>query len=377
MLSFLNKKIPRQYSFLNWIKGLISGQIKKIFFKFAKIFYSKIYTPDATKPIKGKLLIISEVGGLGDAILFRRTVEAIKNNYDIYLITKKYHLPVYEHIIPKEKIFVINNFSHFFQIAKKLKGENFNLLLLHELSIVSFVVTLIFFKKIPFKIGIFTNQAKGFLNKNFNAQDYKNVLALYSDITAYLNGKYKLYSFNEYKKNSSEKTNQVLIHIGSHSLCKNWRIANFLELFRILNKTNIKYKIIGNNDDLIILGKFLKEFKTKIKIIESFDELAKEIVSSELVLCHNTSILHLAFALDVKTISFNSKGNYAWWNPYKDFPGHKHYAFNASNKECGYPQQIKSLLIEKNKYGCSLFDSIKPQKVFLIIKKMLNQSSSQ
>ncbi len=372
MFSIKKKKIPRQYSFINWVKGLISGQIKKYFFKFARIFYSKIYTPNITKPISGKLLIISEVGGLGDAILFRRTLEAIKNNYDIYLITKKYHLPVYEHIIPK-KIFVANSFSHFFRIARKLKKENFDLLLLHELSIVSFIITLIFFKKITFKIGVFTDHAKEFLNKNFNAQDYKNVLNLYSDLTAYLGSQYKLYSFDEYKQFPIQKNNQVLVHIGSHSLCKNWRIKNFIELFKMFDKVNIKYKVIGNNQDLEILKNFSNQLSVKPIITKSFDELAKMILCSEVVICHNTSILHLAFALDIKTISFNSKGNYIWWNPYKDFSEHKHYAFNASDKECGYSQQIKSLLIKKNQYGCSLFDSIKPEAVFAIAQKMINQ----
>ena len=62
MLSFLNKKF-RDNILFKLDKGLIGAKVKNIF-KFAKIFYSKIYTPDATKPIKGKLLIISEVGGL-------------------------------------------------------------------------------------------------------------------------------------------------------------------------------------------------------------------------------------------------------------------------------------------------------------------------
>ncbi len=377
MLSFLNKKIPRQYSFINWTKGLIGSQIKRYFLRFVKIFYSKIYTPGATKPTKGKLLIISEVGGLGDAILFRRTVEAIRNNYDIYLITKQYHLPVYKDIIPKEKIFTANNLLHLFNIAKRLKKENFNLLFLHELSVASFAITLFFFKDIPFKIGAFAEQGKGFLNKNLIASDYKNVLDLYSDLTRYLGGQYKLHSFDEYKQPLIQKNNQVLIHIGSGSLCKNWRIRNFIELFKMFDGANINYKIIGNKQDLEIIKNFSNQLDIKPIIIKSFDELVKMILNSEIVICHNTSILHLAFALDIKTISFNSKGGYTWWNPYKDFPDHRHYAFNASNKECGYSQQIKSLLIEKNKYGCSLFDSIKPQEVFLIVKKMLNQSSSQ
>jgi len=372
MFSFLNKKIPRQYSFTNWAKGLIGSQFKKYFFKLAKIFYAKIYIPGSVKPTKGKMLIVSEVGGLGDAILFRRTLEGIKNNYDVYLITKKYHLPAYEYVIPKEKIFVPNNFFHFLRIAKNFKKINFDLLLLHELSVASFITTLLFFKNIPYKIGVFANQAKGFLNKNFNAQDYQNVLDLYSDLTAYLGGQYKLHSFDEFKKTPLLKNNQILIHIGSGSLCKNWRIKNFIELFKMFDEANIKYKIIGNKQDLQIIKHLANQLSVKSITIKSFDELAKMILDSEVVICHNTSVLHLTFALGVKTISFNSKGNYTWWNPYKDFPGHKHHAFNASDKECGHLQHIKSLLIKKNQYGCSLFDSIKPRAVFKIAEKMIS-----
>ena len=139
----------------------------------------------------------------------------------------------------------------------------------------------------------------------------------------------------------------------------------------MLDKANIKYKIVGNESDFKIIGKFLNDFKTKTKIIKSFEELAKETAQSELILCHNTSILHLAFALGIKTISLNSKGNYDWWNPYKDFSDQQHFAFKASDKECGYSQHIKTLLIEKKQYGCSLFDSVKPRAVFEVIEKML------
>ena len=373
MFSFLNKKIPKQYSFMGWLKGLISSQIKKWFFKFATILYPWLYI-NSEKPPKGKMLIISEVGGLGDAILFRRVIEGIKNNYDIYLLTKNYHYPIYQDILMENKLIKIDSLINFFKISKKLSAENFDLLLLHELSIVSFLIVFLYFRKIPFKIGVFADQGRNFLNKSFKAQDFKNILEIYSDLTSYLDGRYKLYSFEKYQNLS--KTNQLLIHIGSNSLCKNWRINNFLELFRMLDKSGIKYKIVGNDSDFKILRKFLKEFKTKTQIIKSFEELAKETAQSELVLCHNTSILHLAFALKTKTISLNSKGNYDWWNPYKDFPDQRHFAFKASNKECGYGQHLKTLLIEKNQYGCSLFDSIKPKAVFDTVQKMINQSSS-
>jgi ADP-heptose:LPS heptosyltransferase len=370
MISFLNKKIPKQYSFLNWFKGLVSGQIKKYFFKFAKIFYTNIYTPNIVKPKKGKLLIVSEVGGLGDAILFRRVLEGIKNNYEIYLLTKNYHFPVYQDIIPADKLIKISGLADFFKTSKKLSKEKFDILLLHELSVASFLSTLIYFRKIPFKIGIFSDQGEGFLNKNFRNQDYKNVLELYSASASYLGGQYKLYSFEKYQ--NAPKTNQVLIHIGSNSLCKNWRIANFLEFFQMLDKVKIKYKIIGSDSDFKVLGASLKEFKQKVLVIKSFDELVTEIAQSEIILCHNTSVLHLAFALGVKTVSLNSKSNYDWWNPYKDFPGRRHFAFKASDKECGYSQHIKTLLIERKKYGCSLFDSIEPQAVFNVVQKLIN-----
>ena len=374
MFSFLNKKIPKQYSFMGWLKGLISSQIKKWFFKFATILYPWLYI-NSEKPPKGKMLIISEVGGLGDAILFRRVIEGIKNNYDIYLLTKNYHYPIYQDILMENKLIKIDSLINFFKISKKLSAENFDLLLLHELSIVSFLIVFLYFRKIPFKIGLFADQGKDFLNKSFNAHDFKNVLEAYSNLSSYLNSQYKLYSFEKYQ--NFPKTNQLLIHIGSNSLCKNWRINNFIKLFRMLDKSNIKYKIIGSNSDFKILEKFLKEFKTKTQTIKSFEELAKETAKSELVLCHNTSILHLAFTLKIKTISLNSKGNHDWWNPYKDFSDQHHFAFKASDKECGYGQHIKTLLMEKGEYGCSLFDSIKPKEVFDIIQKMINQSSSQ
>jgi len=374
MLSFLNKKIPKQYSFISWLKGFISGQMKKWFLKFAKILYPWLYI-NSEKPLEGKMLIISEVGGLGDAILFRRAIEGIKNNYDIYLLTKNYHCPVYQDILTGNKLIKIDGLINFFKISKKLSAEDFDLLLLHGLSIVSFLIVFFYFRKIPFKIGLFADQGKDFLNKSFNAHDFKNVLEAYSNLSSYLNSQYKLYSFEKYQ--NFPKTNQLLIHIGSNSLCKNWRINNFIKLFRMLDKSNIKYKIIGSNSDFKILEKFLKEFKTKTQTIKSFEELAKETAKSELVLCHNTSILHLAFTLKIKTISLNSKGNHDWWNPYKDFSDQHHFAFKASDKECGYGQHIKTLLMEKGEYGCSLFDSIKPKEVFDIIQKMINQSSSQ
>ncbi len=376
MISFLNKKVPRQYSIFGWLNGLIGSQIKKYFFKSVKIFYPLIYSPNSKKPKHGKLLIISEVGGLGDAIMFRRTLEAVKNNYDIILITKKYHLPAYRGVISEKNLLIADSLIHFFRLAKKIKEEKFDALFLHELSIVSFLAVLLFFRNIPYKIGVFANQGKGFLNESFNAQNYKNVLDLYSDLASYLGGQYKIYSFEEFKR-PVEKTNQVLIHIGSGSLCKNWRIKNFLELFQMLDKTNIQYKIIGNATDIKLIKKYLYQLKNKPIITESFDELIKLILDSKVVICHNTSILHLALTLKTKTISFNSKSNYNWWNPYKDIDKNNHFAFVASlNTDCGYLQHIKSLVMERNQYGCSLFDSIKPHEVFKIVQKMLNQSSS-
>lgn len=377
MLDLFNKRGARQYSLASYAKGLFTSQTRRIFFKFAKIFYRQIHTPNTTKPKKGRMLIISEADGLGDAILFRRTLEAIKNDYDIYLITKKYHVPAYKKIVDADHLFVAGSFFHFFKIAKKLKEKNFDLLLLHAFNIRSFIVTMIFFKKIPFKIGIFADQAKKFLNKAFDAVDYQNVIDIYSDLTSYLGGSYKLRSFDEYKHLPIKKTNQVLVHIGSGSLCKNWRIKNFIELFQMFDSSGIIYKVIGSEQDLSLIKKFSDQMSIKPVKIGSFSELVEMILNSEVVICHNTSILHLSFALGVKTISFNSKSNYDWWNPYKNLPNNEHYAFKASNKECGYSQQVKSLLLEKNKCGCSLFDSITPSAVFKEVQKMISQFSLQ
>ena len=353
------------------------GWVKKYFFKIAKISYPLIHIPNTKKPEKGKILIISEVGGLGDAILFRRVLEAIKEKYDIYLITRRYHLPAYEDIIKKENLFIVTSTSQLFQVSKRLKKEGVDILLLHGLSIISFVTTFIFFRKIGYKIGIFAEQAKGFLNKSFIAENYDNVLDIYADLTSYLGGTYSLLSFDKYKHYPIQKTTQVSVYIGSGSLCKNWRIKNFIELFKLFDGAGIKYAIIGSTQDLEIVKPFLNQFPIRPTVIDSFLELTESILGSQVVICHNTSILHLAVALGTKTISFNSKSNYTWWNPSKNFPTKEHIAFKASDRECGYSQQFKSLLLHKNKCGCSLFDSIKPEMVFTAVNQLLSQSSEQ
>ncbi len=371
MFSHFNKRTSQQYSLASYSLAFTAGRLKKYFFKLVGALYPFLYVR-SEKPPAGKMLVISEVGGLGDAILFRRTLEGVRNRYDVNILTKAYHRPVYRNVVPANRLIEVDGSMGLFKVCRKLSRERIDILVLHEISIASFLATFFYFRRVPFKLGIFADEGAGFLNKTFRARDYKNVLDLYTDLTVYLGGTYRLYSFDEYR--SLPKTNEILVHLGSGSLCKNWRIANFLELFRKLDDARLKYLVIGSNEDLAAVGKFTKAAGVRTVAVNSFEQLARLIAGSELVICHNTSVLHLAFALGIKTISFNSKSNYGWWNPYKDLPDHRHFAFKASDEECGYGQQIRSLLIEKNKYGCSLFDSIKPDEVLRVAKEMLGKN---
>lgn len=371
-MALLKSQIKRRDSLVSWLGGLLYGKFSSIFFKLVNVFYKRPYFASEPLNIK-KLLIVSDVDGLGDAILFRRVLESIIDKYEIFLLIKPYHLSVYKDIISKDHIFLIENTASLFFYLNKFRKYNFDCLLLHRVSIRSFLGSLLFFRKIK-KIGVFVPQGLKF-NKNFNAEEYKNVLELYINLASYLGGNYKFYSFNSLKRTDVQSLD-AFIHIGSGSLCKNWRIKNFINLAKMFNQAGISYKIVGGELDFKIFSKSKYKDQLKIIIPKSFEELAGLVSVSKLVICHNTSILHLAATLGVSTISLNCDRDYNWWDSYKNSPYFKeqHIAFNAQiGKTCGYKEQITSLFLEKKQYGCPLFDFIKPESIFQASLKLLKK----
>jgi ADP-heptose:LPS heptosyltransferase len=311
------------------------------------------------------ILFISDVNGLGDAIMLRGVLDSfIQDGYIITLVTKSYHIKAYSGLD-------INRIIEWKKDIAVLKESSFNMIVGHHLNDNTY--KLLLNTKASKKYIINTKETLVDVITINSKKTARNIWDIYNNFLENFGYKYKLLDyevnsdFSLEKYNLSQKT-YIAIHIGSGSLCKNWGVENFLKLSNELNKLNLNH--------VFIAGPFEKDLLEKYQIdniISDLDflELVEIIRNAKLVICHGTSILHLSVTVNTPTVSINSTYDYNFWHPYKDMPSYKekHIALTSiCSTNCNKYRRLIDFAFGINKNGCPILKrEIKVENILKVI----------
>lgn len=352
-------------SFKDWINGrLISKRSQK---KIKQLEFTPSIFIKQSK--NNNYLFLSDVAGLGDAIMFRGVLKPfVDSGINITLITKKYHLDAYKdlgisNILLWEDIETIKDLEYKKIFAQHLNARSYEYL-----------------KSIASEEKYIINSTKKIDNIiTINSDKHpKNIWEVYDNFLN--NFKYK-YSFVDFEKkniksifdrNKLIENEYISIHIGSGSLCKNWGMDNFFKVSKELDSLKIKH--------IFIAGPFEKNILEKYKlnnVVSDLDflSLVEVIRNSKIVICHGTSILHLSVTVNTPTISINNTNDYNFWHPYKDMLGYrnKHIALTSkSSTNCNKYRRLVDFGLGLNKDGCPILkNEVGIEEVIKQIKKGL------
>jgi ADP-heptose:LPS heptosyltransferase len=346
-------------SFREWFENLQKNRKSRKNVELLK--YKKNYIQT---DISKNILFISDVGGLGDAIMLRGVLENfIKGGYIITLVTKPYHIKAYSGLN-------INSIMTWKDIGA-LKENSFNMIIGHHLNDNTY--KLLLKTKASKKYIINTKETLADVITINSTKAVKNIWDIYNNFLENFGYRYKLLDFEVNSDFSLEKynllqKNYIAIHIGSSSLCRNWGVENFMQLSNELNKLNINH--------IFIAGPFeknlLEQYKTD-NIISNLDflELVEIIRNAKLVICHGTSILHLGVTVNTPTISINGTRDYNFWHPYKDMTEYKdkHIALTPiSSTNCNKYKILFDFAFKINANGCPILKrEIKVEDILKVI----------
>jgi ADP-heptose:LPS heptosyltransferase len=363
-------------SFKSWMKDFISGKVGlkliKLHDRFRKPSVVSEVSSGADKfPTSDKqwIIFISDVNGLGDAIMFRGVLMPfVKSKCSVVLVCKNYHLPAYYDLGIKQ-IFTWENISknpgNFWKLLKRIR---FDKCILHHLNFRSY--------KLSSKVKANSKYivVSSYVPKEFekaNVGKVKNIWEVYSSFMRSLGYNYDLVEFKVLNINEDlPQKEYIVLHLGSGSLCKQWSFFNFIKLANLI-KENTSFDVV------FLLGPYEKRMLFDIRyivenfkvIIEpAFSDLVSIVKNAKLVICHNTSILHLCATMKTPTVSINSTYDYEFWHPYRNLPQYKdkHLAVTSKTQTaCKAWKRASAFLLKKNRDGCPILNAeISPEFVF-------------
>ena len=176
------------------------------------------------------------------------------------------------------------------------------------------------------------------------------------------------YSENSYlKKNPGIKN--IGIQLGAQDIYKMWPIDNFICLAEKICKefSNIKFVMLGSTKyEQNLVKKFQLGFSGSDLIVNlcgnsSIKSLPKILNDLELVITNDTGTLHLAIALQIKTVSLFGPTDSRVFGPYQDLDIHK-----VIQKDGGFVNDLPKK--QRSQEGMRL---IKVDDVYCSIKDLL------
>ncbi len=269
--------------------------------------------------------LIFRTDKIGDTVLSLPVAEAIKKTYKnskITFVIKSFVAPLFENNpFVDELILIDKTSSHDF--VKKIRNK-------FDVSISLFVDKTSslypFLAKIPMRVGPFSKIWSLFLNTRI-IQNRSKCLKSEAEYNLELLASVGIQNFNGFfskifiteneiletknflkSKNIFETDKLILIHPGSGGSSKDWPISKFLELIKLLTKTDLKILTTGNRTELAKYKKILKNkgIDSKFLLDEELDlrKFLGLISRANLFISNSTGPLHLASALGIKTVSF-------------------------------------------------------------------------
>jgi ADP-heptose:LPS heptosyltransferase len=313
-------------------------------------------------------VVVSESIGLGDAILLRRLLEPLSKVAHVRVAARRYHAPLYAEYVPPED-YRANDDRYLGSVPKAWLQEA-DCLILHAQSVRSSLLCARWSREIP-TLGVLFGQGFG-AGHCFPERDYPHVLAAYQAAADCL-GVPMLERFVE--EAPVAKSADVLIHLGSNTPCKNWCLAHFVELDRRLAEAGVQHRFVAGRGDIAFLRQSRDWGKLEVSCPASYTEFRDVIRGARVVVCHNTSVLHLAAAYDVPTVSINHPYDYRWWHPYREDP--RHIAFTAGEESTRDAAEKWDVLVRHRALGGNRrFDPILPSHVCEAVLNLLCNSPS-
>ena len=169
--------------------------------------------------------------------------------------------------------------------------------------------------------------------------DYKHNIEKKLDLVKFFNpstiSKKMLIPYHFYKKNGFIIKNQnykyLGIQMGSQDAYKMWPLENFIKLANRLQSTLVKIKFVllgATRAEQLISYNFERAIEDKESVINlcgksKINELPIIINDLDLLLTNDTGAMHLAIALQVKTVSLFGPTDSKIYGPYQDFNFHK------------------------------------------------------
>jgi len=292
----------------------------------------------------GDQILVVKLSALGDTFLLLPIFKALKEKIGptgkILMIATPINQPALENLPYIDEVLLLD----FGQISKNIKNllDFINRLRKFKPTLaldfdqwLRISPLLCFMSGAPLRYGFKTSRQhrhflyqKKVLNKN-NQHEFDQFVSI-----AELAGieKSKINNFNGfiekeklYKTHSRQRSStEFLIHIhpgcGESGWQRAWPENYYVELIKKLkNKTNIKIQMTGMGSYEINLvrkiiqdtGQEVKDFSGKLEI----NQLSELLKKSDLVICGNTGIMHLAAGLGCSLIALHGPTNPAKWGP--------------------------------------------------------------
>ncbi|MBZ4683371.1 MAG: glycosyl transferase family 9 [Fusobacteriales bacterium] len=337
-----------------------------------------------------KKILVFHTAFIGDIVLSTPLIKNIKKLYNCkidYVTTKAGSLilqnnPYLDNIIVYDKRGVDKGIKGAFNLIKKLKKQKYDIVFIPHRYLRSSLI--VFFSKIPVRIGYKNSEGKIFLSKLVEYRkdlhevdrllkllQVENEEKLEKQIELFPNRENQEKIDEIFEKNSIKNQKIVVIAPGSKWFTKMWPTEYFNEIIKKLEtKDNIKVVLIGGKDEEKL---DLIQTKNSINLIgkTSLLDLAEIMKRADIVLTNDSSPIHIASA-------FNKPYIFA--------------IFGATVKELGfYPWSKNSEIIENKGLYCrpcglhggnncpeghfKCMKDIKPEYVYEKIVKKLGENN--
>ncbi|MDX9980853.1 MAG: glycosyltransferase family 9 protein [Lentisphaeria bacterium] len=321
---------------------------------------------DLTSRPPKRVLVVSEADGLGDAILLRRLLEPLSKVAEVRVVARRYHAPLYAEYLPSACYRAGDDRYFGFVPAGWLREAD--CLILHGQSVRGSLLCARWSRRVP-TLGILFGGGFG-AGHHFAEKDFPQVLAVYRAAAACL-GIPLAERFAPAPPR--DRPGGVVIHLGSNSPCKNWCFAHFVELHHMLDTAGVPHVFLAGRGDMAFLRRSPKWGEIEVACPGSYTEFRDRIRTARLVVCHNTSVLHLAAAYGIPTVSINHPYDYRWWHPYRD--GRHHLAFTVPEGTTTDLAEKWDVLVKNRELaGNRRFDPIRPDQIHRAIMQLLAET---
>lgn len=301
-------------------------------------------------PDKIQSIFFMKFAAIGDIVLLLPTLRLLRKNYPdakITFLCTELNVEMVKRISYLDEVISVNvyeflkNIFKFIKFIKFLREKEYDLVIdAEQWSRIDTIITA--FMRHKYLIGYkLENQYKHYFFDSTadhlrTRHEVENFLALLEPLKIYpTNSEEKKLQFfltNDEEKFAKEFWEKqylnnkyvIVFHpgFGTDGYARNWSVDNFINLGKKITSDFPFVRIIvsGSQNDLIICKKIADGIQKNSLILvqEKLGNALSIIKSSDVVVCGNTGILHMAAGLGTKTISLNGPTNPKIWGAYSD-----------------------------------------------------------